>query len=206
VSTREADVDVATGSVHLQSPADGGAELSAARIARVGEITVRRLPAAAAAVGRAVVLIDHYGPVAVDGTAGMDVPPHPHIGPQTVTWLISGEVLHRDSLGSEQLIRPGQLNPMTAGRGSRTPSEALRGRDSAQPARAQLRTCTACSCDGVADASLRGGPGLRAPRRAAGVRVRRAAVTVFSARGPVRLATTVFWPAWAGRSRPGRGG
>ena len=47
----------------------------------------------------------------------MRVPPHPHIGLQTVTWLIEGTVLHRDSLGSEQLIRPGQLNLMTAGRG-----------------------------------------------------------------------------------------
>jgi redox-sensitive bicupin YhaK (pirin superfamily) len=47
----------------------------------------------------------------------MQVPPHPHIGLQTVTWLLAGNVLHRDSLGSEQLIRPGQLNLMTAGRG-----------------------------------------------------------------------------------------
>jgi redox-sensitive bicupin YhaK (pirin superfamily) len=55
--------------------------------------------------------------MSVDGVAGMRVPPHPHIGLQTVTWLISGNVLHRDSLGSEQMIRPGQLNLMTAGRG-----------------------------------------------------------------------------------------
>jgi hypothetical protein len=61
--------------------------------------------------------VDHYGPASVDGVAGMQVPPHPHIGLQTVTWLIAGTVLHRDSLGSEQLIRPGQLNLMTAGRG-----------------------------------------------------------------------------------------
>jgi redox-sensitive bicupin YhaK (pirin superfamily) len=47
----------------------------------------------------------------------MAVPPHPHIGLQTVTWLLAGNVLHRDSLGSEQMIRPGQLNLMTAGRG-----------------------------------------------------------------------------------------
>jgi hypothetical protein len=47
----------------------------------------------------------------------MQVPPHPHIGLQTVTWLLSGNVLHRDSLGSEQMIRPGQLNLMTSGRG-----------------------------------------------------------------------------------------
>jgi quercetin 2,3-dioxygenase len=55
--------------------------------------------------------------MSVDGVAGMRVPPHPHIGLQTVTWLLSGNVLHRDSLGSEQMIRPGQLNLMTAGRG-----------------------------------------------------------------------------------------
>lgn len=47
----------------------------------------------------------------------MDVGEHPHIGLQTVTWLIEGEVLHRDNLGSDQLIRPGQLNWMTSGRG-----------------------------------------------------------------------------------------
>jgi quercetin 2,3-dioxygenase len=47
----------------------------------------------------------------------MAVPPHPHIGLQTVTWLLAGNVLHRDSLGSEQMIKPGQLNLMTAGRG-----------------------------------------------------------------------------------------
>jgi redox-sensitive bicupin YhaK (pirin superfamily) len=55
--------------------------------------------------------------MSVDGVAGMQVPPHPHIGLQTVTWLLDGNVLHRDSLGSEQMIRPGQLNLMTAGRG-----------------------------------------------------------------------------------------
>ncbi len=61
--------------------------------------------------------VDHYGPMSVDGVTGMAVPPHPHIGLQTVTWLMAGNVLHRDSLGSEQMIRPGQLNLMTAGRG-----------------------------------------------------------------------------------------
>ncbi len=60
--------------------------------------------------------VDHFGPAAVREN-GMHVPPHPHIGLQTVTWLYSGDVLHRDSLGSEQLIRPGELNLMTAGRG-----------------------------------------------------------------------------------------
>src|SRR5688572_33474058 len=57
------------------------------------------------------------GPAAVTERGGVDIGPHPHIGLQTVTWLLAGEVLHKDSLGYEQLIRPGQLNLMTAGRG-----------------------------------------------------------------------------------------
>ena len=73
--------------------------------------------------------VDDYGPA----PAQMDLPPHPHIGLQTVTWLLSGEVRHRDSLGSDQLIRPGTLNLMTAGHGmahaeTSTPgSDVLRG-------------------------------------------------------------------------------
>ncbi|HZN19202.1 MAG TPA: pirin family protein [Micromonosporaceae bacterium] len=61
--------------------------------------------------------LDHFGPQEVAGGPGMRVPPHPHTGLQTVTWLVDGEVLHRDSLGSRQLVRPGQLNVMTAGHG-----------------------------------------------------------------------------------------
>jgi redox-sensitive bicupin YhaK (pirin superfamily) len=61
--------------------------------------------------------VDLMGPGEVRDGDGMDVGPHPHIGLQTVTWLLEGAVLHRDSLGSEQLIRPGQLNVMTAGHG-----------------------------------------------------------------------------------------
>ena len=60
---------------------------------------------------------DQMGPASVTDERGLDIGPHPHIGLQTVTWLLSGAVLHRDSLGSEQLIRPGQLNLMTAGHG-----------------------------------------------------------------------------------------
>jgi hypothetical protein len=61
--------------------------------------------------------VDHFGPDAILAGPGMQVPPHPHCGLQTVTWLVDGEVLHRDSLGSLAMIRPGQLNLMTAGRG-----------------------------------------------------------------------------------------
>lgn len=60
--------------------------------------------------------LDHIGPTSLAQAGPLHVGPHPHIGLQTVTWLIAGEILHRDSLGTEQLIRPGQLNVMTAGR------------------------------------------------------------------------------------------
>lgn len=58
---------------------------------------------------------DHMGPADVTEGSGLDVGPHPHTGLQTVTWLLDGEALHKDSLGSEQVIRPGQLNLMTSG-------------------------------------------------------------------------------------------
>ena len=60
---------------------------------------------------------DHYGPDDVAATGGMDVPPHPHTGLQTVSWLFAGEVEHRDSSGVRALVRPGELNLMTAGSG-----------------------------------------------------------------------------------------
>ena len=72
--------------------------------------------------------LDHYGPDDVSIGPGMQVPPHPHIGLQTASWLFEGLVLHRDSLGSRQLIRPGELNLMTAGRGIAHSEESPSGR------------------------------------------------------------------------------
>ena len=60
---------------------------------------------------------DHYGPHDVRRSTGMDVPPHPHTGLQTISWLFSGEVEHRDSAGIHAIVRPGELNLMTAGAG-----------------------------------------------------------------------------------------
>ena len=61
--------------------------------------------------------VDHYGPDEVGATGGMRVPGHPHTGLQTVSWLFSGEVEHRDTTGAHALVRPGELNIMTAGSG-----------------------------------------------------------------------------------------
>lgn len=60
---------------------------------------------------------DHYGPDDVSATGGMDVPPHPHIGLQTVSWLFTGEIEHRDTMGNRAMVRPGELNLMTSGHG-----------------------------------------------------------------------------------------
>jgi redox-sensitive bicupin YhaK (pirin superfamily) len=81
-------------------------------------ITVRRaLPQRARSLIGAWCFADHYGPHDVRGGTGMDVPPHPHTGLQTVSWLFSGEVEHRDSAGVHAMVRPGELNLMTAGAG-----------------------------------------------------------------------------------------
>src|SRR6266852_6279203 len=96
MSTADADVTVPD----RPGPDGRPGELTTGRVARVGDIEVRRLlPLRHRRSVGAWCFVDHYGPMSVDGVAGMQVPPH------------------RDSLGSEQMIRPGQLNLMTAGRG-----------------------------------------------------------------------------------------
>ncbi|MEU1056969.1 pirin family protein [Streptomyces sp. NPDC005876] len=77
----------------------------------------RTLPQRARTLIGAWCFADHYGPDDVSATGGMDVAPHPHTGLQTVSWLFSGEIEHRDSLGSHAYVRPGELNLMTGGHG-----------------------------------------------------------------------------------------
>ncbi len=84
----------------------------------VGGFTVGRLlPSAQRRAVGPFVFLDHMGPVSFAPGSGFDVPPHPHIGLSTVTYLFEGEGVHRDSLGNAQAIRPGEVNLMTAGRG-----------------------------------------------------------------------------------------
>ncbi|HET9666519.1 MAG TPA: pirin family protein [Desertimonas sp.] len=105
-------------SVQRSPPAEHLVELTPSRDSRVGETTVRRaLPTRQRRTVGAWCFLDHAPERLVEGGPGLNIGPHPHIGLQTVTWLLDGEVVHRDSLGSEQLITPGQLNQMSAGRG-----------------------------------------------------------------------------------------
>ena len=87
----------------------------------------RALPSAQRRMVGPFVFFDQMGPVILGEGRGLDVRPHPHIGLATVTYLFDGEILHRDSLGNAQPIRPGAVNWMTAGRGivhsERTPTE-----------------------------------------------------------------------------------
>lgn len=94
-------------------------ELTPSKTAQLGTQTIHRsLPTRLRRTVGAWCFLDHAPPgEPVPSAPGVQVGPHPHIGLQTVTWVLSGEVVHTDSLGSEQTIRPGELNLMTAGNG-----------------------------------------------------------------------------------------
>ena len=84
----------------------------------LGEFTVRRvLPSVKAPMIGPWIFFDHMGPAEFEAGNGINVRPHPHINLATVTYLFEGEILHRDSLGHKQAIRPGDINLMVAGRG-----------------------------------------------------------------------------------------
>jgi len=102
----------------------------------LGGFSVRRLlPAAGRRTIGPFIFFDHIGPARFEPGQGVDVRPHPHIGLATVTYLFEGAFMHRDSLGTVQLIEPGAVNWMVAGRGiahsERTPAEMRRGPGSA---------------------------------------------------------------------------
>jgi redox-sensitive bicupin YhaK (pirin superfamily) len=109
---------------HQPAPQSGGrpvVEVLTARDVPLGgprAMTVRRtLPQRRRSLIGAWCFADHYGPDDVASSGGMDVPPHPHTGLQTVSWLFAGDVEHRDSGGNHALVRPGEMNLMTGGRG-----------------------------------------------------------------------------------------
>jgi len=102
-------------------------ELQESRNVKVGNLDVRRaLPRRQHRTVGAWCFADHFGPEQVAPGRGADIGPHPHMGLQTVTWIITGELTHFDSLGSDQLLVPGQLNLMSAGRGVSHSEESTR--------------------------------------------------------------------------------
>jgi redox-sensitive bicupin YhaK (pirin superfamily) len=94
------------------------AQVIVPRSVDLGEFAVRRaLPSARTRMVGPFIFFDHFGPAEFRAGTGIDVRPHPHIGLATVSYLFDGEIVHRDSLGSDVAIKPGEVNWMTAGRG-----------------------------------------------------------------------------------------
>lgn len=98
---------------------DAIAQVIAPRTVDLGDgfLVRRALPSARTRMVGPFIFFDHFGPAEFRAGSGLDVRPHPHIGLATVTYLFDGEIMHRDSLGTEAPIKPGEVNLMTAGRG-----------------------------------------------------------------------------------------
>jgi len=167
-----------------------------ARSRDVGGLAVRRLlPSKARRLVGPFAFFDHMGPVAFAPGEGVGVPPHPHIGLATVTYLFEGELLHRDSLGSLQPIRPGDVNWMNAGRGivhsERTPPD-LRQQGSRLHA-LQLWVALPLALE-ESEPSFVHHPGATLPELdVAGVRLRVLAGTAYGVASPVQTSSPLFY-------------
>jgi redox-sensitive bicupin YhaK (pirin superfamily) len=167
-----------------------------ARPRDLGGFSVRRaLPSMQRRLVGPFIFWDHLGPVRLEPGHGMDVRPHPHINLATVTYLFEGEIVHKDSLGSDQSIRPGDVNWMTAGRGivhsERTGAElrksgpAMHGIQSWVALPAELEESEP-TFEHVAGASL---PEIGRP----GARLRVIAGKAFGETSPVRTLSPMFY-------------
>ncbi|HYP52189.1 MAG TPA: pirin family protein [Pyrinomonadaceae bacterium] len=155
----------------------------------------RALPSARRRMVGPFIFLDQMGPEILAAGRGLDVAPHPHIGLATVTYLFAGELLHRDSLGTVQAIRAGEVNWMTAGRGiahsERTPAESRRTGDElfgiqswvALPARDEEAAPSFAHHDADELPLLEGD----------GKRVRLIAGSLYGARSPVRTLSEMFY-------------
>jgi len=162
----------------------------------LGGFSVRRvLPAEERQLVGPFIFFDHMGPAEFEPGRGIDVRPHPHIGLATLTYLFEGEILHRDSLGNVQPIRPGAVNWMTAGRGivhsERTPKEARVAKSRAHGIQSWVALPRAaeeaepCFAHHAAD-SL---PVVEAP----GIRMTLIAGAAYGNRSPVETASDMFY-------------
>jgi redox-sensitive bicupin YhaK (pirin superfamily) len=170
--------------------------LLAGRPRDIGGFTVRRaLPSMQRRLVGPFIFWDHFGPVKREPGHGMDVRPHPHINLATVTYLFEGEIVHKDSLGSDQSIRPGDVNWMNAGRGivhsERTGAELRRAGAAMHGLQSWVALPTAMeesepSFQHVVGKSL---PELGKP----GARLRVIAGTAFGVTSPVHVLSPLFY-------------
>jgi redox-sensitive bicupin YhaK (pirin superfamily) len=155
----------------------------------------RLLPAATRRMVGPFIFFDQMGPVRMDPGRGLDVRPHPHINLATVTYLFEGEILHRDSLGTQQVIRPGELNWMTAGRGivhsERSPADVrergvrLHG--------LQLWVALPKASEEVAPSFQHHAAGALPTLERAGAQLRVIAGSAYGAASPVRVLSPLFY-------------
>src|SRR4030095_5041440 len=102
----------------MSNPSPDNIQSLRARETSLGSLRILRvLPRSQRRTVGAWCFLDRYGPLTFNAGTPMDVAPHPHIGLQTVSWLLQGEIVHNDSLGCEALMRAGQLNLTTSGYG-----------------------------------------------------------------------------------------
>ena len=112
------DTNVAARECHASEFRESVFEGFPARETSLGTLQIlRALPVRQRRLVGAWCFLDRFGPLSFSDAKPMDVAPHPHIGLQTVSWLLEGEVLHKDSLDSEALVRAGGVNVMTSGGG-----------------------------------------------------------------------------------------
>lgn len=188
---------------HMPDPMPGNAAAADAiemvivpRARDLGGFEVRRaLPAVRRQMVGPFIFLDQFGPVLMQAGQGINVRPHPHIGLSTVTWLFDGSIFHRDSLGSQQPIAPGELNWMTAGRGivhsERTaPAELARARQvfgiQSWVALPKQHEETAATFEHLAPDRL---PVIDAP----GVSARVIAGSIYGATSPVKTHSDLFY-------------
>ena len=166
------------------------------RVRDIGGFEVRRvLPSVRRRMVGPFIFFDHFGPVEFAAGRGIDVRPHPHIGLATVTYLFEGEIVHRDSLGTVQPIRPGEVNWMTAGRGiahsERTDPE-LRARGS-RLAGIQSWVALPKASEEMEPAFAHHGGEALPVVEGEGKRVRLIAGSLYGARSPVRVLSDLFY-------------
>ncbi|HVV84177.1 MAG TPA: pirin family protein [Kofleriaceae bacterium] len=167
-----------------------------ARRRELGGLSVLRvLPALGRRTVGPFIFLDHMGPARLDAGRGIDVRPHPHIGLATVTYLFEGELVHRDSLGSEQAIRPGDVNWMTAGQGivhsERTAAEQRRAASTLHGLQLWVALPAA---DEEGAPSFHHHPGATLPEVArGGVRLRVLAGSAYGATSPIATRSPLFY-------------
>jgi len=164
----------------------------------VNDFKVRRvLPSAKRRMVGPFIFLDQMGPEILTAGKGLDVAPHPHIGLATVTYLFRGEMLHRDSLGTIQMIRPGEVNWMTAGSGiahsERTPQEIRRSNSDSELFGIQVWVALPIDVEETSPTFTHYAANQLPVIEGEGKQVRTIAGSLYGSRSPVKTSSELFY-------------